>query len=124
MRRSAADRSWLQLVEKTIATTGVLDETVVELDTDHSGLLVWPDNSEMLEAIKTLFKKALKWTSAGALSSSSLPSSSNDGTNESVNDIISEDSWERADQPNGEYKPRSQLFDFTFVLRGSHSVVY
>ncbi|KAK3364321.1 hypothetical protein B0T25DRAFT_598284, partial [Lasiosphaeria hispida] len=82
------------LVDREFAAIGIPDETLVELDTDHFGLLECLHHEKMLQAIKAVLKNALRWASTRQRSSSSLqPSMSSNGTNESVNDALSDDSW-------------------------------
>ena len=67
---------------------------MVELSTDHFGLLSCPNNEEMLRAIAEVIRNALGW--AIPQRNSSL-SSSNDTSGESINDVLTDDT----DQADG-----------------------
>jgi hypothetical protein len=89
----------LQVVDRGFAKIGIPNETLVELDTDHFGLLGGHKDEEMLQAIKTLVKNALKWATTRHSTSSPQPSSNNHDRNESINDVLPDDLWhDSADQ--------------------------
>ncbi|KAK0615089.1 hypothetical protein B0T17DRAFT_646451 [Bombardia bombarda] len=95
----------VSLVDSGFAETGVPDEKLVELDADHFGLLGCPKDEEMLRTIKNIIQNAMKWASTKQLSTSSPQySSSNDDSADSINDVLSDDSWqhESTDQVEGE----------------------
>jgi hypothetical protein len=101
----------LQVVDRGFAEIGIPNETLVELDTDHFGLLGGHKDEEMLQAIKTLIANALRWASTRHFTSSRQPSSNNHGRNESVNDVLSEDSWHNAaDQKSQEDRSESDVY--------------
>lgn len=111
----------LQIVDREFAEIGIPNETLVELDTDHSGLLTCHRNEKMLQAIKNLIKSALRWASTRHSTSSLQPSSSNDGSNESINDVLSDDSWHIADQDIRE--EQSENDDYVNLVKRSRTEI-
>jgi len=88
-----------------LAEVGIPGERLVALETDHFGLLSCPKNEEMLRAIKDIIKNALSWASFRRLSASSSlhPSSSENDSSDSINDVLSDGSWQITDPAEGEF---------------------
>lgn len=90
------------LVDAQFAEISVRHENLIRLNADHFGLLGCANNDIMLDAIKRMITKALRWASRknSTTSSAQTPPSGNDCASirqESIHDVLSEGSDEAED---------------------------